>query len=293
MAVDLTELYKQRNAINAQIEEAQKQAREAGETVIIDGKEYDSTMDFEGLLPNPVDTDYFPTYRKDDNGDITDSGEITYAELIDRFGAEAVSAVETAKDQAIQDVSDSVDNVIETQIDPKISAAEEAASAAESAKTAIDAIKTDIDETVSGFDTSVEQATSSALSDISEAKDEAISALGSKMHVGYRAIIGDGVTKSFTITHNLGSQWVFCQIWFNDLSDKCYYKLQEIDSNSIKIDFDFAPPADSVDVRIVPNVRIEDPTASLPDDFTLTKEHIDDSVECTPEEMQALIAILG
>ena len=218
-------------------------------------------------IDTPLPTDYiWGITVNPDTGKVTSVKRFTPQQLIDALASE----VNTAADSVLEN-KEAIDEI----------------------KIAIDAIKTDLDETVSGFDTSVEQATSSALSDISEAKDEAISALGSKMHVGYRAIIGDGVTKSFTITHNLGSQWVFCQIWFNDLSDKCYYKLQEIDSNSIKIDFDFAPPADSVDVRIVPNVRIEDPTASLPDDFTLTKEHIDDSVECTPEEMQALIAILG
>lgn len=286
---DITELYKQRQALDAEIKRIVEEAERSGESIIIDGETIDGVWNIEGLLPQPKETDFFPTYRKDENGEVKEVGEISYDSLIDRFGGE----LDGKEEQILSDLQAKANEIIQTQIEPKVDEAETAASAAESAKTAIDAIKTDIDETVSGFDTSVEQATSSALSDISEAKDEAISALGSKMHVGYRAIIGDGVTKSFTITHNLGSQWVFCQIWFNDLSDKCYYKLQEIDSNSIKIDFDFAPPADSVDVRIVPNVRIEDPTASLPDDFTLTKEHIDDSVECTPEEMQALIAILG
>lgn len=104
---DLTELYKKQRAVAQEINDALKAAKESGEVIVIDGKEYDSTMDFEGELPEPKDTDYFPTYRKDDNGDITDSGEITYKALIEKFGASATEIL----NQAIAAGETSVENI--------------------------------------------------------------------------------------------------------------------------------------------------------------------------------------
>lgn len=106
---DLTELYKKQRAVAQEIDDALKAAKESGEVIVIDGKEYDSTMDFEGELPEPKDTDYFPTYRKDDNGDITDSGEITYKALIEKFGASATEIL----NQAILAGETSVENIQE------------------------------------------------------------------------------------------------------------------------------------------------------------------------------------
>ena len=106
---DLTELYKKQRAVTQEINDALKAAKESGEVIVIDGKEYDSTMDFEGELPEPKDTDYFPTYRKDDNGDITDSGEITYKALIEKFGASATEIL----NQAILAGETSVENIQE------------------------------------------------------------------------------------------------------------------------------------------------------------------------------------
>ena len=48
---DLTELYKKQRAVTQEINDALKAAKESGEVIVIDGKEYDSTMDFEGELP--------------------------------------------------------------------------------------------------------------------------------------------------------------------------------------------------------------------------------------------------
>ncbi len=104
---DLTELYKKQRTVTQEINDALKAAKESGEVIVIDGKEYDSTIDFEGELPDPKSTDYFPTYRKDDNGDITDSGEITYKALIEKFGASATEIL----NQAITAGETSVENI--------------------------------------------------------------------------------------------------------------------------------------------------------------------------------------
>lgn len=98
---DLTSLYQQKQAIEKQIKAALAEAEQSGEIIIIDGKEYDSVADFEGMLDNPVETDFFPTYRKDDNGDIVEEGEITYKDLISRFGGKITDA-ETAALESIQ-----------------------------------------------------------------------------------------------------------------------------------------------------------------------------------------------
>ena len=186
-------------------------------------------------------------------------------------------------------------------------AAEEAASLAQAAANSAEDIKNYVEQAeqgaVEGISTakedalnSISQTSSDALTSISTAKEEAMTSLENRLHVGYRTVIGDGVTKSFTITHNLNSEWVFCQVWFTDLSAKYYYRLQEVDSNSIRIDFDFAPLANSVDVRIVPNVRIETPeggTGTLPEDFKVTQNNIDESVECSEADIAELLSILG
>ena len=104
---DLTNLYKQKAVLDAEIKAAREAAAANGEVIIIDGKEYDSTIDFEGMLPDPVATDYFPTYRKNENGEITDAGEITYQELVDEFASEAT----TIKNQAIDAGNEALDDI--------------------------------------------------------------------------------------------------------------------------------------------------------------------------------------
>lgn len=85
----LSELYAQQKALNSQIRLAEEKAARSGEVIVIDGSTISSTMDFEGELPSPVDTDIVPLIRKDTDTDIVSSGEITIAELMDRFGADA------------------------------------------------------------------------------------------------------------------------------------------------------------------------------------------------------------
>lgn len=252
MAVDLTELYKQRNALNQQIEEAQKQAREAGETVIIDGKEYDSTMDFEGLLPNPVDTDYFPTYRKDDNGDITNSGEITYADLIKRFGAATIAEVEDAKDQAISTVNDSVASAIEEQVDPKIAE--------------IETKQQELDEKIDDFN--------------------------AKNPVGFIATVGDGTNTEFTVTHNLGTTKFLFQVWSKIDDDVPAWNIQTIDANSVKITFDTAPASNGIDLLFAPIVQITDvseiPWANVTG-VSITPDMLSEGCYMTKEQALAIL----
>lgn len=338
MAIDLTELYKQRQAIDAEIKTLREQAVREGEVIVIDGVTIDSTIDVDGEMQNPVETDYFFTYRKDDNGDIIDQGEITYKDLIDRFGQgisgkedEAIQAIEDATEENKTELDTYAEGIKTESLDPLVERAETAATNAEASEQgaetaynntvaakdeAVEAINTEEQSALSAIDSAKESALDSigesdtegargnaiesinsskesALDSIDAQKESALTELNGKMHVGYREMIGDGSSTTFIITHNLGCQWVLCQVWFTDLGAKYYHSIHELDNNRIQIDFNYPPPASSVDVRIVPNIRLEEGGGSLPDDFLITQEHIDDSVECTQSDVADLIAILG
>lgn len=283
MAVDLTSLYKQKRALEVEIEKAQAEARANGEVIIIDGKEYDSTMDFEGMLPNPVDTDFFPTYRKDENGDISDTGEITYADLIARFG----QGVTDSKQDAIDAINDHVSSVITEQINPKVEAVEEI-------KTEVEGIQTEINSKVDGFTSTVEEAETSiatgkedALNAIESAENDATAAINGMKHPGYREVIGDGTTKLFTIKHNLNCEWVVTQIWYPDETKHYPYILKEVDNNTLEISFYLAPEA-GTEVRIISNERVS--TSELPSDFKITTANLGPDVVLSQSEITQIIS---
>ena len=130
----------------------------------------------------------------------------------------------------------------------------------------------------------------SALSDIEEQKDAAIEELKGNLHVGYSTTLGDGVTTDFTIIHNLGSEWTIPFVLFADPEKAYYHKYFDIDQNTARIVFDFPPDPDGVEVRILPNVRVE--VADLPATMTISRNNLDEDTECTAEDVQELIAIL-
>ena len=116
MAGDLTELRKQRAALDAEIEKAQEEVVKSGEYVVIDGEKIDSTLKVEGELLEPKETDFFFTYRKTADGDIDgEPGEITYKQLVDAFckratdilnetvsaGTSAIERINTTRDSAL------------------------------------------------------------------------------------------------------------------------------------------------------------------------------------------------
>ena len=183
---DLTELYKAQASINAQIKTARAEAAKNGEVIIIDGKEYDSTMDFEGELPNPVDTDYFPTYRKDDNGDIAGSGEITYKALVEKFASEAT----TIKNQAIDAGNEALESISTAKSDALSSIGQSDTTGARGdAITSITTAKTGALDEIGRNNT--EGAWKGALDDISSALANALASIGESDTAGAR---GNAIT---------------------------------------------------------------------------------------------------
>ena len=203
-----------------------------------------------------------------------------YPEQIEQKTEESIETIDTEKQSAVDTINTEEQSAL---------------SAIDSAKeSALDAIgESDTEGARGNAIESINFSKESALDSIDAQKESALTELNGKMHVGYREMIGDGSSTTFIITHNLGCQWVLCQVWFTDLGAKYYHSIHELDNNRIQIDFNYPPPASSVDVRIVPNIRLEEGGGSLPDDFLITQEHIDDSVECTQSDVADLIAILG
>ena len=130
----------------------------------------------------------------------------------------------------------------------------------------------------------------SALSDIEDQKDAAIEELKGNIHVGYSTTLGDGTTTDFTVTHNLGSEWTIPFVLFADPEKAYYHKYFDVDQNTARIVFDFPPDPDGVELRIIPNVRVE--VADLPATMTISRNNLDEDTECTAEDVQELIAIL-
>ena len=181
----IDELKMQKAAIEAQIAEAEAAAR-SGEMVIIDGKEYDSTADFEGMLADPADTDFFPTYRKDAEGDIAETGEITYAELVARFAQEATKIL----NQAISAGNTAVGN-IQSAESSALSAIGQSDSAG-ARGSAITAIANALASALAAIgQTDNEGARKSALDAISTARTNALAAIGESDTTGAR---GNAIT---------------------------------------------------------------------------------------------------
>lgn len=158
----LSELYAQQKALNSQIRLAEEQAAKSGEVVVIDGSTISSTMDFEGELPSPVDTDIVPLIRKDPETDIVSSGEITIAELMDRFGADAEGKISEFNANAAEKLD--AYNSNHTQ---KLSAYDSNAASKESSYNSLS----------SQAEASIEQSKMDALSDITISKSDALSAI--------------------------------------------------------------------------------------------------------------------
>ena len=138
---DITELYKQRQALDEQIQNAINEAKEGGEVITVDGRDFSSFIDFEGKLQDPKLTDLIPLYRKDTDGDIdlNYTGERSVQELIDLFGAEATTLLQ----QAIEAGETSVEDISNAKTDALAAIGEsDSAGARGNAISSINAAKT-------------------------------------------------------------------------------------------------------------------------------------------------------
>lgn len=195
-----------------------------------------------------------------------------YPELIESQKNEALSEIGSAGDSELSQIGAAGDSELQ-----------QIGNAGDSALSEIGTAKTGA---LSEIGTSKE----SALSDIEDQKDAAIEELKGNLHVGYSTTIGDGTTTEFTIIHNLGSEWTIPFVLFADPEKAYYHKYFDVDQNTARIVFDFPPDPDGVEVRIIPNVRVE--VADLPATMTISRNNLDEDTECTAEDVQELIAIL-
>lgn len=190
----LQELKAQRMALDAQIQAAEDEIARSGESIVVDGQTFDKVADFEGTLPSPADTDYFPTYRKDSNGDIVSTGEITYAGLVATFAEEAT----TILNQAIAAGNTAVENISDAQSAALGAIGQDDSSGARGAAlTSIGTAKEDALDAIGKTDS--EGARKNALDAISAALTSALSSIGQSDTAGAR---GDAITAIATALAN-------------------------------------------------------------------------------------------
>ena len=195
MAADLTELYNQRKQLDAEIEAVVKAAREGGESIIVDGKTYDSAIDYEGTLPDPKSTDYVLMYRKDKEGDIVASGEIQFQEIVDDFGADAENKKQEAiqaGEQALTDIQAAVTNALNSI------GQNDASGARGAAITSISAALTSALESIGQTDNA--GARGAALTAIATALANALAAIGQTNDAGARGQAIAAISAALTST---------------------------------------------------------------------------------------------
>lgn len=200
---------------------------------------------------------------------------------------EAIEGFDDTVSAAKTDAVSAVQAQQTTSVGAVESAGESAVSDVNNAKTeSISAIDTKKTESVSAVD----NAKTDALESIEDALSDANSELSNKVRVGYKTRIGDGSSTSFDIHHNMNAEWVLFSVAFANLAKGYYYKAWETDKNTLHIEFDIAPEADSVEVKIIPNVRME--MQELPSDLKISMDNLPDEMNLTSEQLNSLLAIL-
>lgn len=250
----------------------------------------------------PTEGDYIFIVRVETDGS-KKYGRYTVDQLIEALGAD-VTAVKTAIETLYAEIQPTLNLVEEwapqiaqdiqeweTMVSQSKQELEDATDASVSEiGSAKDSALSEIGTAKTGALSEIGTSKESALSDIEDQKDAAIEELKGNLHVGYSTTIGDGTTTDFTIIHNLGSEWTIPFVLFADPEKAYYHKYFDIDQNTARIVFDFPPDPDGVEVRILPNVRVE--VADLPATMTISRNNLDEDTECTAEDVQELIAIL-
>ena len=196
----------------------------------------------------------------------------TVQQLIDSLAQEATDAASAA--QSAQQAAES--------------AASQAATSANSANDALEETQQVKDDAMIAIGEDNESgARGNAIEAIEEAKTDALAQLDGKIKGGYRVVIGDGTTTDFTINHNLGGEWHLAWAWSEDPAELPYHKIQELDSNSLKVSFYEPPAADSVEIRVISAERVE--IADIPDNIEIGPENLSSDCFMTAEEITAII----
>ena len=249
----------------------------------------------------PAKEDYLLIIKVPSDGSAKKYVKYTVSELITALGKEATDAMNAAIEantnaqaaySAIQLIQAEVNNAVQgfddTVNEAKTDAVSEITTAKDNAKTEISNSKESALDAIGESDT--EGARGDAISSIAEKKSEALSELSSKMRVGYRTVIGDGTTKVFDIHHNMDCEWTLYSLAFSNIGKASYYQAWDTDRNTLHIEFDFAPEADSVEVKIIPNIRIE--TGAITPGSEIGMENLPSEMYCTEEQISNLLSIL-
>jgi hypothetical protein len=67
----------------------------------------------------------------------------------------------------------------------------------------------------------------------------------------FTGTLGDGTTKVFTITHNLGNQWPAASFYETSDGEAVIPDVVGTDDNTLTVTFSVAPSSDSIDYTIV------------------------------------------
>lgn len=190
---DISELMRQRAELESQIQKEVSKARDNGETITIDGREFTSFIDFEGKLSAPEEKDWIPLYRKDSNGDIILPGEITIEDLVAAFCAEASSLLA----QAIQAGKSAVSNIGNAETSALDSIGRDDSSGARGA--AINSLQTKLTAALDAIGrTNNEGARKSAIDAINTALTSALDQIGRTDGEGARKAALDAISAALT-----------------------------------------------------------------------------------------------
>lgn len=124
-----------------------------------------------------------------------------------------------------------------------------------------------------------------------QAAAEAAQTAQSTVHPGYRVTLGDGVSKTFTITHNLNADWTIPVVAYTDPTLYGYdYEAHDVDKNHLYIEFSDVLPVNGAEIRIVSGQRVE--VVDLPDNIQIHARNIADDSILTEEDIQQIIGII-
>ena len=126
----------------------------------------------------------------------------------------------------------------------------------------------------------IEQTVENLSEDIAAAEDF-INANAGK---GFRTVIGDGSTKTFTVEHDLGTAQIMVYLWYTGDGTLPFYSVEKnpLTPDQITIDFETAPPIESVEVLISTIRAVERTEDVTPDDMA-------DSTEMSGADVLAIL----
>ena len=130
----------------------------------------------------------------------------------------------------------------------------------------------------------VNQAMQQTVEEMSEEMAETVDYINANAGRGFRTVIGDGSTKAFTVEHGLGTAQIMVYLWYTGDGTLPFYSVEKnpLTPDQITIDFETAPPIDSVEVLISTIRAVERTEDVTPDDMA-------DSTEMSGADVLAIL----